>query len=122
MERGCARTTSVALSMFDLPYFGDRSLLGAPHGHRRTALVGLGLDDVGRVAVRPPSSASRPPSCLRWRTDGLECVVFKRRRSLYEPGRRSSVWVKIALLATQEFYVSSGSPSAHVGGKCCCPR
>src|SRR5690606_40943512 len=39
------------------------------------------------------------------RGHGLEGVVGKRRTARYEPGRRSTAWIKTALLHTQEVVI-----------------
>jgi bifunctional non-homologous end joining protein LigD len=44
------------------------------------------------------------------RAHRLEGVVSKRRRSRYEPGRRSSAWVKSPLVNTQEVLVGGWTP------------
>jgi bifunctional non-homologous end joining protein LigD len=44
------------------------------------------------------------------RTHRLEGLVAKRRGSRYEPGRRSSSWLKTALLTTQEVVLGRVTP------------
>jgi bifunctional non-homologous end joining protein LigD len=101
----------VVLYVFDVLRAGDRSLLAAPYDERRALLDGLGLDGVPHVAV-PPSYGDLPARELLAvaRAHGLEGVVSKRRRSRYEPGRRSTAWVKTALLTTQEVVVGGWTP------------
>ena len=40
----------------------------------------------------------------------LEGLIAKRPDSLYEPGRRSGVWVKIKLTQQQEFVIGGYTP------------
>ncbi len=95
----------VQLYVFDLPQSG------APYDERRAALDALDLSAVPHVAV-PPAYADVPAAQLLEvaRVHGLEGVVAKRRRSRYEPGRRSAAWVKTALTTTQEVVVGGWSP------------
>jgi bifunctional non-homologous end joining protein LigD len=43
---------------------------------------------------------------------GLEGVIAKRRRSLYEPGRRSPSWIKVKFNRRQEFVIGGFKPGA----------
>jgi bifunctional non-homologous end joining protein LigD len=95
----------VQLYVFDLPQPGP------PYDERRAALAALELGAVPHVAV-PPAYTDVPAAQLLdvARAHGLEGVVAKRRRSRYEPGRRSAAWVKTALTTTQEVVVGGWSP------------
>jgi len=95
----------VQLYVFDVP----RS--GPPYDERRAALEALDLGAVPHLAV-PPAYVDVPAAQLLdvARAHGLEGVVAKRRRSRYEPGRRSAAWVKTALTTTQEVVVGGWSP------------
>lgn len=97
----------VALYVFDLLELDGRRLLREPYDARRERLDTLGLGEVPGVQV-PPSVADVPAAQLLEvaRAHGLEGIVAKRRGSRYEPGRRSSSWVKTALLTTQEVLVA----------------
>jgi ATP-dependent DNA ligase len=46
------------------------------------------------------------------KNQGLEGVIAKRRKSLYEPGRRSGAWVKMRINKGQELVVAGYVPSA----------
>ena len=94
----------VQLYVFDVPS------LGPPYEERRAALEALDLGGVPRLAV-PPAYDDVPATQLLdvAKAHGLEGVVAKRRRSRYEPGRRSSAWVKTALTTTQEVLVGGWS-------------
>jgi bifunctional non-homologous end joining protein LigD len=101
----------VLLYVFDLLDLRGRSLLGEPYDDRRVGLMALHLDGIPHVAV-PPSYTDVAPAQLMEvaRAHGLEGVVSKRRRSRYEPGRRSPAWVKTPLLNTQEVLVGGWTP------------
>ena len=95
----------VQLYVFDLP------LVGPPYDERRAALVSLDLGAVPHLAVPPAYDDVSAAQLLEVaRAHRLEGVVAKRRRSRYEPGRRSSAWVKTALTTTQEVVVGGWSP------------
>jgi bifunctional non-homologous end joining protein LigD len=94
----------VQLYAFDVP------VVGPPYEERRAALEALDLGAVPHLAV-PPAYDDVPATQLLdvAKAHGLEGVVAKRRRSRYEPGRRSSAWVKTALTTTQEVLVGGWS-------------
>ena len=101
-----ARSASAVIDyvVFDLLYLDGVSLLGQPledrkrllrsvvrdgaHVHFASHVVGDGLAFYDAVAAR-----------------GLEGIVAKRRRSRYEPGRRSKEWLKVKRHSEQEFVV-----------------
>lgn len=101
----------VLFYVFDLLDLHGRSLLGEPYDDRRAELTALRLDGVPHVAV-PPSYTDVAPAQLMEvaRAHRLEGVVTKRRRSRYEPGRRSSAWIKTPLVNTQEVLVGGWTP------------
>ena len=86
-------------------------LFRSPYDERRAQLVSRDLDSVPHVAV-PPAYTDVPAAQLLEvaRAHHLEGVVSKRRRSRYEPGRRSSSWIKTALLTTQEVLIGGWTP------------
>jgi bifunctional non-homologous end joining protein LigD len=103
----------VSLYVFDLLVLDGQPLLGEPFDVRRELLVGLGVDELPRIAV-PPSFTDISGTQLLEVARGhrLEGVVAKRRSSRYEPGRRSTAWVKTALLSTQEVLIGGWTTGA----------
>ncbi|MDA8035368.1 MAG: non-homologous end-joining DNA ligase [Actinomycetota bacterium] len=94
----------LAYLVFDVLRIGDRWLFAEPYGERRGALEGLGLDGPGWSVpdvFGPPGGDVLDAS----RAAGLEGVVAKRRDSPYLPGRRSTAWVKVKHLRTQEVVI-----------------
>lgn len=97
----------VEYMVFDVLAFGDESVMDRPYLTRRGLLEKLGLD---RVPVRVPPfwrltevSADR---LLQVAQDaGLEGIVSKHVDSVYEPGRRSSRWIKTPLRRTTDAVV-----------------
>jgi bifunctional non-homologous end joining protein LigD len=97
----------VSYYVFDLlDLEGDR-LLTQSYQRRRELLAELHLDGTSplvRVPLQYTDVDGRQLLDVA-RRHGLEGVVGKRLSSRYEPGRRSSAWIKTALLLTQEVVV-----------------
>jgi bifunctional non-homologous end joining protein LigD len=101
----------VSLYLFDVLSLDGEDLLDLPWNSRRARLEALGADAWSRVAVSPSFTGTPPARVLEVaREHGLEGIVAKRRSSRYEPGRRSSAWVKTALLTTQEVVIGGWTP------------
>ena len=107
----------VVFYVFDVLNVARRSLLGEAYDGRREMLTGLGLDRLPQIGCPAATPMCRRPGCWRWpgRT-GLEGVVSKRRRSRYEPGRRSTAWIKTPLIITMEVLI--GGWTAGSGRRC----
>lgn len=98
----------VSFYAFDVLHADGASLLAAPYDERRARLAALGPAD--RVLVPPsfdPETNGVTGDQLLGvaRQHGLEGVVAKRRAGRYEAGRRSSGWIKTALVRTQEVLI-----------------
>ncbi|WP_231648124.1 non-homologous end-joining DNA ligase [Saccharothrix sp. NRRL B-16348] len=101
----------VVYYVFDLLHLDGRSLLAAPYAERRQELAGLGLGGRAEVRVPPSFTEVHGEDVLAVAEDyGLEGVVAKRVTSRYEPGRRSTAWVKVPLLRTQEVLIGGWRP------------
>lgn len=101
----------VVYYVFDLLHSGGRSLLGEPYSARREELAGLGLGGRAEVRVPPSFTDVDGRDVLAVADDyGLEGVVAKRVSSRYEPGRRSTAWVKVPLVRTQEVLIGGWRP------------
>lgn len=106
LHHGAAHT--IVYYAFDLLHLDGRDLMRAPLEERRAAL--------SNVVVGTPVLHSEPlpgtPEQIEEvvRQLGLEGVIAKRRRSLYEPGRRSASWVKVKFNRQQEFVIGGFKP------------
>jgi bifunctional non-homologous end joining protein LigD len=101
----------VLLYLFDVLEIDGTPLVREPYDTRRARLLELGLDALPGVAVPPSFTDVSGAQLLEVaRMHRLEGVVAKRRRSRYEPGRRSSSWLKTALLTTQEVVLAGWTP------------
>lgn len=110
-----AATVPVTYLAFDLLYLDGLSLLDVPYRQRRALLEALRLD--GPHWQTPPSFtgvAGREVLAVSV-AHSLEGIVAKRLDSRYEPGRRSSSWVKIKNVRHQEVIVGGWQPGA--GGR-----
>jgi bifunctional non-homologous end joining protein LigD len=101
--------TPVVYAIFDLLYLDGHSLMGLPYAERRERLESLGL---GGPAWRVPARhrGDGPALLEATRRQGLEGIVAKRRDSRYEPGRRTSAWVKVKHTRRQELVIGGWLP------------
>ena len=98
-----ARSTRVEFWAFDILYLDDRSLLRAKYSDRRRLLEALA--EGGGVIVPPPLSGDGPEALEHARKKRWEGVIAKKRDSTYQPGRRSSSWIKDKIWNTQEVVI-----------------
>lgn len=97
----------IAYYVFDVLDFDGHRVLSQSYEFRRQLLADLDLGS-GPPWIRvPPHHLDVDGQALLEvaREHGLEGVVGKRLGSRYEPGRRSTSWVKTALFRTQEVVV-----------------
>jgi bifunctional non-homologous end joining protein LigD len=98
--------------IFDLLYLDGRSLTSMPLIQRRDMLEELTL--VGATWRLSPADVAEGQAMLEAaRQQNLEGIVAKRLDSLYEPGRRSPAWLKIKIIARQEFVVGGWVPEGN---------
>jgi len=94
---------------FDLLHLDGRDLRRSTLDERRIALAPV-LEGTHVLHSEPlPGTADEISHAIR--ELGLEGVVAKRRRSIYEPGKRSPAWVKVKFNRRQEFVVGGFKPS-----------
>jgi DNA ligase D-like protein (predicted polymerase)/DNA ligase D-like protein (predicted ligase)/DNA ligase D-like protein (predicted 3'-phosphoesterase) len=98
-----ARSTRVEFWAFDILHLDGRSLLRAKYSDRRRLLEAVG--DGGGLIV-PPALPGDGPEALEYaRKQRWEGVIAKKRDSTYQPGRRSSSWIKDKIWNTQEVVI-----------------
>lgn len=94
---------------FDLLHLDGKSVMDSSYVHRRDLLEALTL--IGPSWQVPPSHIGEGEAMLAAaREQGLEGVMAKRLDSLYHPGRRSPEWLKIKVIARQEFVIGGWVP------------
>ncbi|MDQ6779418.1 MAG: DNA ligase D, partial [Actinomycetota bacterium] len=101
--------TPVVYAIFDLLYLDGHSLLDLPYSGRRERLEALGLSG---PAWRVPARHGGDGAALleATRKQGLEGVVAKRSDSRYEPGQRTTSWVKVKHTSRQELVIGGWLP------------
>jgi bifunctional non-homologous end joining protein LigD len=95
-----ARATRIQFWAFDILHLDDRSLLRAKYRDRRRVLETFAQ---GTGLIVPPLLDDDGPAALAYsRKRKWEGVVAKKWDSTYQPGRRSSAWIKDKNWNTQE--------------------
>lgn len=95
---------------FDLLGLDGESFLDRPWIERRARLEQLLPNDHAHVHVPSTLGTDRDSAIETSQDLGLEGVVAKSAAGRYEPGRRSSSWVKLKNIRTQEVVVIGWSP------------
>lgn len=98
-----ARSTRVEYWAFDILHLDGRSLLRAKYSDRRRLLEALA--EAGGIIVPAPLSGDGPEAMGHARKQRWEGVIAKKRDSTYQPGRRSSSWIKDKIWKTQEVVI-----------------
>jgi bifunctional non-homologous end joining protein LigD len=107
--RRLMKTIPVVYLIFDLLYVDGRSTMELPYEERRKQLERLKLSG---PHWRTPANHIGDGAAMveASREQGLEGVVAKRLDSRYEPGRRSSAWLKVKNRPSQEVVVGGWLP------------
>ncbi len=104
-----ARELPVTYAIFDLLWLDGHLITGLPYSDRRRLLEELDLD--GAHWRTPAAHAGDGAALLAaTREQGIEGIVAKRLDSVYEPGRRSSAWIKVKNVYRQEVVIGGWSP------------
>jgi bifunctional non-homologous end joining protein LigD len=97
------RDTPVVLVCFDLLHFGGVNLRDASYVDRRRYLSQCLLPSAHIQLIHTSSDAEQLYQAAL--AAGFEGIVAKRRNSTYQPGKRSTAWVKFKTTRTAEFVV-----------------
>ncbi len=102
----------LAFYVFDLLQLNGRSLIGLPLTLRKELLTRLvpPSGDIVRFSGALGTEAETLLPEIKRR--GLEGLIGKQRDSVYEPGRRSGVWIKLKCVNEQEFVIGGYTPPA----------
>jgi len=105
-----AARVPVTYLAFDLLSLNGHALLDLPWFQRRGLLEELRLQ--GASWLTPPAFMTETARDVQAASvqQGLEGVVAKRQASRYEPGRRSSSWIKVKNVRRQEAVVGGWQP------------
>lgn len=109
-ELRAGRPAGLVYQVFDLLHLDGRSLLAVPLEERKK-LLRLVLRPTARVRYAGHVEAEGPAFHAAAVEQGLEGVVAKHRRSPYEPGRRTSTWLKVKIRPEQELVVGGWTPA-----------
>jgi bifunctional non-homologous end joining protein LigD len=104
------RKSPICFYVFDLLQLSGRSLIGLPLTARKQLLAQLcdGVGDPIRFSGEIGGDAVTLLGEVKRR--GLEGLIGKLRDSVYEPGKRSGVWIKLKCLSEQEFVIGGFTP------------
>ena len=108
-RRGQGQRAKIAWFGFDVLRLAGRDLTARPWTERRERLEGLGL--AGPSWQIPPYLPGDGAGALDMsRASRLEGVVAKLLTARYEPGRRSTAWIKVKHVATQAVVIGGWRP------------
>ncbi|MEA2609326.1 MAG: bifunctional non-ous end joining protein LigD, partial [Chloroflexota bacterium] len=94
---------------FDLLYLDGRTLLGVPLEDRKRLLKSV-LRPHPRVRFAAHVEGEGKAFYEAAQAQQLEGIIAKLRRSTYEPGRRSTAWLKLKVRPEQELVVGGWTP------------
>jgi bifunctional non-homologous end joining protein LigD len=113
-HRGSHPHHRIVFYAFDVLHLDGRDLMDEPLVQRRARLPQLIAEDASlRLSRELPGSVGDIVRALR--EAGVEGVIAKRRDSLYQPGARSSDWLKLKLERVQEFVIGGYRPEGANG-------
>jgi bifunctional non-homologous end joining protein LigD len=103
-------STRFVYQAFDLLHLDGRSLLNVPLESRKQLLHSILRADDRRVRFADHVIGEGPAFLEAAKAQGLEGVIAKHRRSIYEPGKRSRAWLKLKIRPEQELVVGGWTP------------
>lgn len=95
---------------FDLLRLNGKDLRKTPLDQRKERLGRLLKNPAGVIRLSSSLEGSTTQLLHRVRELGLEGLIGKRKKSNYEPGRRSGAWIKLKLQREQEFVIGGFTP------------
>jgi bifunctional non-homologous end joining protein LigD len=106
------RKSPLRFYVFDLLQLDGKSLLQLPLEERKELLAQL-CESVGDPIRYSGEIGGDAKSLLaEVKRRGLEGLIGKQRKSVYEPGRRSGAWIKLKCMNEQEFVIGGYTPPA----------
>jgi bifunctional non-homologous end joining protein LigD len=117
-------TAPVCLYWFDLLWCDGRDLTGKTVVERRKRLEEI-ITPVPGIQVGGYIEKQGIDLFQLAKEKGLEAIIAKRKKSTYQPGRRSPDWLKIKSRSQQEFVVcgfAEGKGVANILEPCCWAR
>ena len=100
----------VRFYVFDLLQLNGKSLLKLPVEQRKQTLAKICEDVPEPVRYSGEIAGDAKTLLSEVKKRGLEGLIGKERKSLYEPGRRSGAWIKLKCVHEQEFVIGGYTP------------
>jgi len=105
------RKSPVYFYAFDLLQLDGKSLFSLPLEARKNVLEKLCADARDpRIRYSGAIDGDANQLLSEVRRHGLEGIIGKLRKSVYEPGRRSGAWIKLKCVDEQEFVIGGFTP------------
>ena len=104
------RKSPVYFYAFDLLQLDGKGLIGLPLEARKNVLEKLSGDAHDPIRYSGAIGSDPEPLMTEVKRRGLEGLIGKQRKSLYEPGRRSGAWIKLKCVQEQEFVIGGYTP------------
>jgi DNA ligase D-like protein (predicted ligase) len=108
LQHRTVRPHAVAYYVFDILHLDGRDVLRESLEMRRDLLTSTVKGSRVLLSTELPGSPAEIVAAVK--RLGLEGVVAKRRKSIYEPGRRSHAWIKVRFSLRQEFVIGGYVP------------
>jgi DNA ligase D-like protein (predicted ligase) len=108
-----AEASRILYYVFDLLCWKDRDLTRVPLAERRALLKSVVVIRDKRIRIAEYFEAAPKDLLSAVREQGLEGIIGKRKDSLYQPGKRSGVWIKYRVNRGQEFVIGGYFPGPH---------
>jgi ATP-dependent DNA ligase len=113
LQKSRSAESHIMFYAFDVLVRRGEDLMKLPLSKRREILVST-VTPHDHVGISEVSNQTAKGMLFFVKSHGLEGIIAKRTDSVYEPGRRSGLWVKRRINLSQEFVIGGHVPS-HLG-------
>ena len=96
--------------VFDLLQAEDKALTGQPLEFRKQLLQRICEEGPEAIRYSGELGTDARPLLVQVKRHGIEGLIGKQRGSVYEPDRRSGLWIKLKVLNEQEFVIGGYTP------------
>src|SRR5437870_11223627 len=104
------RKSPIYFYAFDLLQLNGKTLVSLPLEVRKNVLESLCADAGNPIRYSGAIGGDANQLLNEVERRGLEGIIGKLRNSVYEPGRRSGVWIKLKCVNEQEFVIGGYTP------------
>jgi bifunctional non-homologous end joining protein LigD len=102
----------LAFYVFDLLQLNGHSLINVPLTLRKDVLMSIIPSSGGVIRFSGTLGTDAKTLLAEIQRRSLEGLIGKQRDSVYEPGRRSGIWIKLKCVTEQEFVIGGFTPPA----------